>query len=291
MMKKMTKLLLTALAAGTLLSAAAHAAMLVDYADLLTDEEEASLFEQMEQISSTYDFDVNIYTTNDPVYYEDAQFDADEIYDQSGCGVGENADGVLYYLRMSDRKYAVCTTGCGEYVFDDVALDILDEEMLPFLGNGDYYTAFCRYVSITPQMLDRANQDASSYGYDYHDLADPEYNIEHYGGEQEPKKRTFPIFGTVLSAIIAFFTPLGKTSSKKRQMNTAVASTNADRSMVPEGLKLSYHNDILMFSNITKVPRQTNNDRGSGSSFAGHSGGGHHTSMSGHSHGGRSGGF
>ena len=274
---------------------------IVDNAALLDETQEAALTEKMAKILEDYRFETYIVTLDEYYMYDDAEEDADALYDNSGCGYGENRDGILYYFRPTDKYYAVTTAGCGEFVFDDHGLDRLDEEMLDHLREADYYAAFDAYLDVCEEMLIRAEEDAAYYGVsDFHDMSYDSmeaYNEEYYGdydydsgyGVTRGGGFHVPVGGLIGAVIIAFVLSLCMTSSKKKQMNTAIASSDADASMTRDSLCVAYAKDIFLFSNVTKtpIPREQSSSRSGGGHY--HSGGGHHVSGGGSSHGGRSG--
>ena len=269
----------------------------VDSADLLTDDEEADLASRINALREQYRFDIAVITANEYKLSSDPQDEADLLYEQLGYGFGKNRDGVVYYINMSNRKYAVSTMGAGLYVFDDYGLDRLDEEMLPLLGDNDFYGAFDAYVNVTEEMLVRAEKDwadehPDDINADFHDF-DYETYLAQHADDRSREEDGRSLLDKIIAVLGSIGASLGiggvATKTKGRQMNTTGLVHGATDSVMKDSLNLSFSNDLFLYSNVTRTPIPRDDDRSSGGSH--HSGGGFHSSSSGSSHGGRSGSF
>ena len=85
---------------------------LVDEADLLTDEEEADILEQLDEISERQECDVAVVTV-DGLDGKSAMEYADDFYDYNGYGFGEEKDGILLLVSMEERDWYISTCGFG----------------------------------------------------------------------------------------------------------------------------------------------------------------------------------
>jgi len=130
------KFLCTILAAILFLSltvtAYASNDLLVDYADLLTLEEETELSKTLDRVSDEMEMDVVVLTV-DSLDGETPEEFAENYYDSNGY-----ADtGVLLLVSMEERDWYICTTG--DIVVDE---ESLSERFVPALSEGNYLEAF-----------------------------------------------------------------------------------------------------------------------------------------------------
>ena len=119
----------------------------VDYADLLTDEEEAELAAQIKAVEDNYHESIVILTLDSlgdrsPMEY------ADDFYDYNGYGYGENKDGMLFLLSMENRDWHLSTTGSAiNAISDSDREDIFDSCSYDF-SYGNYYDAFSELIRL-----------------------------------------------------------------------------------------------------------------------------------------------
>jgi Beta-propeller domains of methanol dehydrogenase type len=130
----------------------------VDYADLMTDDEEFALSDRIAAIAAEYEYDVVIVTTNtlggkSPMEY------ADDYYDYTGYGYGSARTGLLFLLSMEDRDWWISTTGYAISAFWDSTLDNIGESMLDDLGAGNYHSAFNTFLTNVESTIDRYVND------------------------------------------------------------------------------------------------------------------------------------
>ena len=133
--------------------------ILVDDADLLSDEEEAQIIQRIYNIYKEHDFDVTILTMPkvpngvDLLTYCDWYTELDVI-----------SDGVVFGISMnpSNREYATSTRNKGIRVFSSDALDVIDLEIKPLLKEENFFKAINEYLDYTEKFLER-----SKYGGSY----------------------------------------------------------------------------------------------------------------------------
>ena len=129
----------------------------VDEADLLSDSEEKELAGKIEDLTDKYDFDIVIVTA-DTINGETPMAYADDYYDYNGYGAGADNDGILLLLSMEDRDWWISTTGYGIDAFTDYGIDVIGDEIVPDLSNGDYYSAFTEFIDLTDDFLAEAEK-------------------------------------------------------------------------------------------------------------------------------------
>jgi len=230
----------------------------VDNAGLLSPAEAASLQNLADNVSIAYNFDIVIVTENDigNAYTRDY---ADDFFDNNGYGFGQNRDGCLFLLVMGTREYWFSTSGRGINIFNGAAADKLENDMLNYFRNDDYYSAFAAFVKGWEGFL---VLDAQS---------DHSNVFEEY-------KLIIVVIAWLISLGIGFLI----VGIWKKSMNTAIPQTQAEAYVVSGSLSFKVQQDQFLYSSVTRTPIA----RDSGSSR-----GGIHTGSSGMSHGGRGGKF
>jgi len=239
--------------------AAAQAPCVNDMAGYLTDSQEAELTKRLESIRQKYNFDVAFVSEVEMSGYS-AQSTADDIYDYQGYGLGTNDSGILFYICKSTREYHYSTHAKGVEIFTDSRLEYLDNEVISFLRNDDYYGACMRYADIAEDFIKNPNGGVSK-----------KIEIVNY------------IRNIGLAAAASLIMAFLLTAAKKRQMNTVAKQKTANSYITDGGLDITYSRDIYLYSHVSKRAKPKNNSSGGGSST--------HRSSSGRSHGGRGGRF
>ena len=129
--------------------------LVVDNADLLTDDEESKLTSKLETITEEYKSEVAILTVTD-LEGKSAQAYADDFFDYNGYGYGEEKDGVLVLFKPGaegDRKLHITTHGTAIEAFSDSTINDILNAMKDYLIAEDYYTAFDLYADKCEEAL------------------------------------------------------------------------------------------------------------------------------------------
>lgn len=231
---------------------AEHAPSVADVPGVLSAGEYEKLSERLNSLRSTYDVDA-AFIISDEITGADAQSEADDIYDYNGYGVGENYDGILYFVCETTHEYAFSTCGRAIEIFNDDGLEYIDEAMLPYLKKGDYYQAGMVYADKCAELMGMAEN-----------------------GEPYKKKINilYVIAGIILIPLAAAFAFMTRKLSK---MNTAVMQPGAANYMKPGSMNMDFSRDIFLYSTVSKREKPKESST--------------HTSSSGRTHGGRSGSF
>lgn len=244
----------------------------VDNADLLTDSEEESLESDIKTLIDKYDFDIVIVTA-DTIDGKTPMEYADDYYDYEGYGAGVDRDGVLLLVSMEDRDWWISTRGYGITVFTDYGIQKAGESIVNYLGKEKYLGAFEKFLSITEDYIDSANNGkAIDTNNEYRSTSDVIRNIFILAAGS---------FGIgLIAALITVFVFKAQLKSVKFQGGAANYEVNGS-------LQLTRSNDVFLYKNVSKTKRVE-------SSGGGHSGGGGsstHISSSGATHGGGGGKF
>ena len=131
---------------------------ITDTVGLLTSDEDQSLEERAEEISAQYGVGVYLLILEDySEYYDDPYETAYQFYHGYTLGEGEDRDGVILLMSMSNRKYATFFYGPkAEYAFDAYGQELMEEEFLDDFRDDDWYDGFEDYLEVCAEYLERA---------------------------------------------------------------------------------------------------------------------------------------
>ncbi|MDR2520161.1 MAG: TPM domain-containing protein [Eubacteriaceae bacterium] len=246
----------------------------VDNARQLDDSQERELSTKLLAIVEEYKVDLAILTVWDTQGKSDEEY-ADDYFDFNGYGAGDEGHGALLLVNMGGRTWHLSTYRNAELYFRD-SIDSIMAEALPYLSDGDAYQAFNIFAESARSILQAGlDNDYSDYfGENGQPIGDGYENAQPNWTDRLPI-----VFGA--SAILSVACVLILRGS----MNTARPQPYAGSYIRSESFVLNSSQDIFLYSNVTKVRKQTDEDRSGGG------GGGFHTSSSGRSHGGHGGSF
>ena len=214
-----------------------------DYADVLTDSEEADILAKLEALGAANDIEVGVVTV-DSYEGKDPQAFADDFYDYNGYGYGENDDGFIVVFNTGkgdgNRNLAISTHGKGIDLLTDMEIDVIIEMMITPIKNGDFAGAFDNFVSECENAVDTSVSL----------LAIP--------------------LAIAIGFGIAFF--IVKIQASK--LKTVVQK--ADAADYVGNVVLTYQNDQFMFRNVTSSPKVKSDSSSTHTSSSGrtHGGGG-----------------
>lgn len=124
----------------------------VDEADVLSDYEENRLGNKLIALFEEHKMHFVVVTINDlgadtPYSY------ADSYYHNNGLGYGKDKSGVLLLLALNTRDYYIYTYGEAEDEFGDSELTELEDAMLPYFGEDEFYNGFMAYADACDSVL------------------------------------------------------------------------------------------------------------------------------------------
>ncbi len=292
----MKKILAIFLCLSLLLCAAptalATSPKIVDYADLLTPAEEEALEKTAQSIVDKYKIDVVIVTCYS-LEGKTAEAYADDYFDYNGYGIGKDYSGSLFLLSMEYRDWAISTSGDSIYALTDYGIELLFESCKGYLSNDQYYRAFDVYLDQLDGFY-RAYKDGNPIdGYHNSDVDDYIiYDPNNSAGTVHYRAK--PTTGdmirmVVISLVIGLAIGGIVLLAMRSKMNTFAPQSNAT-SYIPEGgFRFTEKKDTFLYSNVSKIRRDTSSSSGGSRSRGG--GSSSHRSSSGRRHGGRSGKF
>lgn len=122
--------------------------LVVDRAELLSDEEEKALLARCEAFTAEHKIEIAIVTVND---FEGKTYEeyGDDFYDYNGYGYGKNDDGILVLFKPGadgERALYITTHGKGEMNFFDTIREEMYSAMKEPLMAEDYNGAFNTFL-------------------------------------------------------------------------------------------------------------------------------------------------
>ena len=232
-----------------------------DLADLLTDDEEAKLYDLAMEFYEETNMDMVLVIIDDNPYGStdhDIELYGMDFYDYNNFGVGSSRDGVLFLVDMDNRAPAVVATGQAILVYDDERKDTILENAYSYLKSGSYYSAFKSYVNDALYYYEKGIPESNKYF-----CVDEEG--EYYKCKEEPKEVNW-----VWSSVIAFLgsvIPIFVHTRKYRGIKLAV---NANSYL--KDVQINNSTDQFLTTFTSRVRRST--DNGSSGHGGGFSGGG-----------------
>lgn len=240
---------------------------MVDWADLLSDEEEAALSERLDEISGRQQFDVVIVTV-DSLEGADVTAYADDFFDYNGYGFGDHRDGILFLISMEERDWCISTSGYGITAFTDAGQEYLSDAFLPDLSDGAYAEAFQTFADKCDDYITQAK-------------AGTPYDVDNV-----PTEPFSPLGAFIIAVGIGFVVSLIVTGFMRLGLHSVYSEPAADSYMKKDSLRLTKDYELFLYRNVTKneKPKETSSSGGSVGSTT-------HISSSGNTHGGSKGKF
>lgn len=250
MKRKLISLILCLILCCSLIpTVSAASGYVLDYGGLMSNSETADLEQRAVQLKTSYGIDVVILTTPE-LYGRSPESVADDFYDNNGY----SEDGVLFLVDMGSRQWHISTAGACIEMLSDRDLIAIEDAVISYFSEGRFYGGFARFLDMLPSRL----------------------AVESESG-----------FSLLLSLIIGAAIAGIAIAVMRSSMNTKHAQRGAASYQTEGSYRQTIHQDLFLYSNISKRPRPQNNP-------GTRSPGGHssiHRSSSGRSHGGRGGRF
>lgn len=231
----------------------------IDMADLLTDSEEASLIETLDEISIRQSMDIVVATTDDLEGYSVVEY-ADLLYEQCNFGYGENKDGLLLLISMEDNDWYISTCGYGITAFTDAGIKYIGKQITPDLSDGNFAAAFDIYAKLCDDFITQAKTG------------------EPYNSSNLPRESLSLIWipiSLIIGLVVAFLI-VGQMKGRMKSVRTQASASNY---MKDGSLNVTNRNEMFLYRTVTRTEKPK--DKGSST----------HTSSSGTTHGGGGGKF
>lgn len=242
---------------------------IADWAELLSESEEAELSDRLDEISERQKFDIVIVTL-DSLEGADIVAYADDFFDYNGYGFGEGKDGILFLISMEERDWCISTSGYGITAFTDAGQEYLSEKFLPYLSDGAYADAFQTFAEWCDDYITQAR-------------AGTPYDVDNI-----PVEPFSPLGALIIAVVVGFVVSFIVTGIMRLSLHSVFSEPAADSYMKKDSLRLTKNYDLFLYKNVTRTekPKETS------TSTSGSSGGSTtHVSSSGNTHGGSKGKF
>jgi len=261
-----------------------------DYADLLTQDEEAELEQLYYQWGLEAETDIVLVTTDDmegksdKVYLEDFQ---DELYFAQDV-LAENASMML--INMEDRIVTIQGYGDCEFWLSNDRIEYILDWVYVGLVDGDYYAAAESFGEQTAYYMNQDKGVSTEYepGQDYgesyggpSDYYNEPLNERYTAWEYLSMTLSEALFGSLLLAVIGSSIACLIIGIKRKTKVTVYPATYMDQ----QNSGLSARRDDYLRTTVTKVRRPTESSSGGS---GGRSSGGGGRSSGGRSHSGGS---
>lgn len=249
----------------------AQLAYVTDTANLLTDDQQMALETRAEELSREYEFSIYIIAvTNYRNYSHETDFwDANvDIYKTYDLGWGSDKAGASLMVSTDERDFCLhFNSDRADYVFSEAGRDAIEDRIISYLRENDYYGAFNEYLNACQEYLEAAaNGTPVAAGQGSRNDAQ--------------QKRGFSLLFFLPGIFLAGVTAVVLAAP----MRSAGVKSQADDYTVPGSMRLTRQSDHFLRRTVSRRPRQTENrppQGGGGSSFT--------TSHSSGSHSGRTG--
>ena len=236
-----------------------------DYAELLSDADEREMHLWVADMQENWGMDLAFLTTNDTEGKSVQQYGAD-FYVEQNLGLGENYDGVIFVLDMGNREGQIITSGKAIDIYTDYYIDVMWDDMVTFLSDGDYYNAF-----FTLYM------DLNHYAGEYATYQkDPDSYLSDYSKAQKVKSIATSL---VIAAVFALVIAAMAVSSMRKSCRNVKPFTDGRAYLKENGFYLTVNRDSFAntHTSIMPIPRDDDNHHGGGFHSGGSWGGGSST--------------
>ena len=210
-----------------------------DAEGLLSDREEQVLSQNLSALSHQYDINIVITTAAD-FGGQSIEDYAEKCWEKGNHG----KDGILLLFSMTHRKYDIYYTGGCASVFDDEALDKLENAVVAKLKAGDSYGAATAFAMTTQKVLEDHAKEMASWAW------------------------KTPLICFAVGAVIALIVVLIMASRHKNVHRKGQAGDYVR----PGSFHLTRCLDLYLYQTTTRRRRPQNSGSGGGSSRGG---GGH----------------
>ena len=204
-----------------------------DGATLLTEEQYDELNTKATEISHRYRCAVHIVTTDDSEVDESniQQYAEDMYLYNSIFGYGSGRDGFMLMLDRYNRCYWLLAYGeFGNFALTDYGKEQRSSQFTDNFGSDDWYGGFADYLSYAETVLSAAESGKP---------------VDIYKKEKKD-------MGVGISAIIGAIASWIVCGKFKREMRTAVYSSEADRYMDNINSEIYYRDDKFVFAAHSK---------------------------------------
>lgn len=277
MMKKLRFSLLPAILLFTLAfsqTVLAVESYVMDDAGLFSYDDAEEILDEINELREETGMDYLVVTTDDTSGRSVQEY-ADDTYDASGAGTGEEYSGMLYLIDMDNREIYISTSGDMRLYLTDERIDTLLDYAYDEVSDGDYAGSAIAVLEHTGKYI------AAGIEKDQH-IYDSETGTSEYYYDQ---KKGFPVIALVFGLIAGLVAALSTFFGVKARYNLTHETYHyplSEKSTLD--LKVSDDRLVNKFVTHRRIPKNPPPSSGGGGSRSGRST--VHRSSSGRSHGG-----
>lgn len=236
-----------------------------DSADLFTSDQDATIEDQLYEVSDLTGWDVIIYTNERGVDSYDMEEVCNDFYDIAGFGKNDDLRGIMLTVDMGSREMYILTKGDTMYYFNDDRVDEILDDVTYYLSDDEYYEAAQAFIEDVEYYYNAGKPEGGSTDNIKIEENILIYTLKHYG-------IVIGIVALAIGALSVVFVHLRYKNHGKQGTYDLKANSNVN---------LTDRQDIFLHKTVTV------HTESSSSSGGGHSGGGGGRSSS-HGGGGRS---
>lgn len=211
--------------------------ILFDDADLLTDAQEASLYEKLLSVSHTYSAQLAVVTI-DSMEGGDIDDYLEYLYDYMEFGYGDHYDGVLLLVCMDPREYRILSNGFAGTAIDTGAIDSIGSAIVSDLSDGNYADAFDTFAEECAYYLD---------GY-----------LNGFPFDVITNLLIALVIGLIVGVIVAFVL--------KGQLKTVRKQDRANAYVKSGSMQVTVRNDFFLYRTVNRTKKETTGSSSGGSS-------------------------
>ena len=233
-------------------------ALIFDEAGLLTDPQRLRLENQAQKIASKYDCNPYVLTVDSLDGAAPREF-AKTYYQEHALGNGDYRNGILFLVAMESRDYVTITYGrnpndtsqygAGILAFTDYGISKMEDDVVPSLSEGEYFTAFQTYLDDCETYLNCYSQGKA---FDR--------------GTRLPGAPLFSLMQILIIIFVPLLIALIVCLIFKAQMKTARKATGAGNYLVDGSFQLTKAKDDYIRTTRSTEKIERNNSGSSGGS-------------------------
>lgn len=225
---------------------------MLDACEVITQEQADAYDQYAQSVLDTYGVPVYVAFVPSLENLSMRQY-AEKFYTYYGLGKGDDTSGILFLVAVGPREYVTVTHGKGTEYFTDYGISQLENDVVPYLSNDQWYKAAVNFEKDCAYLLDYYQQNYSQ-PYDNYTGNTP----VGFGMELTEQLGIAFAIGLIVAIMVCLILT--------RQMKNARRQTQADRYVSEQGLKVTSHSDRYLRTsrNVVRINTQNNGPRGMG---------------------------
>ena len=244
----------------------------VDDADIFTEEQEAVLTEQVNEIVEKYGVGYVLFTDNDNHGLSPEEYSSDFLH-FGGYGVGDDYGAVVFYISFEPGNRCWRTTSINSYesIFSASVTYTIDEIVDEDIRSGNYYEAFLKHTAVVEDIFANSGFLPDSYdGY----LS----SYENINSDSDSSISLEGFFICLIVAVVLGAVVGGMHLSSCKDAMRVVAPIDAHEYLKKDSFVLRDKRVFYLYSTVTKTEKQKSSSSGGSSYSSGSSSGGSYSS-------------